>query len=193
MLYIPVAQEESGDLGSTFFEVRTAADATAFVGAIRSAVREIDASLALESVKTQTQQIDEAATQERMFAKLCSFFSLLALGLAAVGLYGLMAFSVGRRTNEIGIRMALGAQRKQVFLMVLRQSVGLVAVGIVAGLLAAIGTTRLIASELFGLKPTDPLTLGFATFFMLAVAALAAYLPARRAMKVDPMVALRYE
>ena len=193
MLYIPVAQEESGGLGSMFFEVRTAADPAAFVAAIRGAIREIDASLALEGVKTQTQQMDEAATQERMFAELCSFFSLLALGLAAIGLYGLMAYSVGRRTNEIGVRMALGAQRKQVFLMVLRQSIALVALGVVAGLLAAMATTRLIASELFGLRPADPLTLGFATFFMLAVAALAAYLPARRATKVDPMVALRYE
>jgi predicted permease len=192
MIYIPNAQQEGG-LGRTFFEVRTAGDPTAFIGAIRGAIREIDASLALESVKTETQQMDEAATQERMFAELCSFFSLLALGLAAIGLYGLMAYSVGRRTNEIGIRMALGAQRRQVFFMVLRQSVGLVAVGVVAGLLAAMAATRLIASELYGLKPTDPLTLGFATFFMLAVAALAAYLPARRATKVDPMVALRYE
>jgi predicted permease len=192
MLYIPNAQEESS-LGRMFFEIRTAGDPTAFIGAIRGAIREIDASLALESVKTQTQQMDESVTQERMFAELCSFFSLLALGLAAIGLYGLMAYSVGRRTNEIGIRMALGAQRKQVFLMVLRQSIGLVALGVVAGLLAAVATTRLIASQLFGLKPTDPLTLGFATFFMLGVAALAAYLPARRATKVDPMVALRYE
>jgi predicted permease len=192
MLYIPSAQEERVR-GRMFFEVRTAGDPTAFIGAIRGAIHEIDASLALEGVKTQTQQMEESLTQERMFAELCSFFSLLALGLAAIGLYGLMAYSVGRRTNEIGVRMALGAQRSQVFLMVLRQSVALVALGVVAGLLAAVGTTRLIASELFGLKPTDPLTLGFATFFMLAVAALAAYLPARRATKVDPMVALRYE
>jgi predicted permease len=191
MVYIPDAQEST--LGRMFFEVRTAGDPTAFIAAIRSAIREIDASLALEGVKTQTQQIDEAVTQERMFAELCSFFSLLALGLAAIGLYGLMAYSVGRRTNEIGIRMALGAQRRQVFFMVLRQSVGLVAVGVVAGLLVAMATTRLIASELYGLKPTDPLTFGFATFFMLAVAALAVYFPARRATKVDPMVALRYE
>jgi predicted permease len=192
MLYIPNAQEGRG-LGRMYFEVRTAGDPSAFVGPIRSAVREVDASLALEGVKTQTQQIAEAATQERMFAELCSLFSLLALGLAAIGLYGLMAYSVGRRTNEIGIRMALGAQPRQVFFMVLRQSVGLVAVGVVAGLLAAMAATRLIASQLYGLKPTDPLTLGFATFFMLAVAALAAYLPARRATQVDPMVALRYE
>ena len=144
-------------------------------------------------MKTQIQRIDEAVTQERMFAELCTFFGFLALGLAAIGLYGLMAYSVGRRTNEIGIRMALGAQRRQVFFMVLRQSVGLVAVGVVVGLLASMATTRLIASELYGLKPTDPLTFGFATFFMLAVAVLAVYFPARGATKVDPMVALRYE
>jgi predicted permease len=193
ILYIPVAQEESGGLGRTFFEVRTAADPTGFMPAIRSAVREIDASLALEELKTQTQQMDEAAAQERMFAELCGFFSLLALALAAIGLYGLMAYSVGRRTNEIGVRMALGAQRRQVFFMVLRQSIGLVAMGMAAGLVAALATTRLIASELFGIKATDPLTLALATFFMLAVAALAAFLPARRATNVNPMVALRYE
>ena len=192
MVYIPNAQKESS-LGRMYFEVRTAGNPTAFIAAIRSAVREIDASLALEGVKTQIQRIDEAVTQERMFAELCTFFGFLALGLAAIGLYGLMAYSVGRRTNEIGIRMALGAQRRQVFFMVLRQSVGLVAVGVVVGLLASMATTRLIASELYGLKPTDPLTFGFATFFMLAVTILAVYFPARGATKVDPMVALRYE
>jgi predicted permease len=192
MVYIPNTQEES-TLGRMYFEVRTLADPTAFVATIRSAIREIDPSLGLEGVKTQTKQIEEALSEEHMFAELCSFFGILALGLAAIGLYGLMAYSVARRTNEIGVRMALGAEPKQVLYMILQQSVGLVAVGIVAGLLLAIATTRLIASELYGLKPTDPLTFGLATFFMLAVAALAAYLPARRATKVDPMVALRYE
>jgi predicted permease len=192
MVYIPNAQEKSS-LGRMYFEVRTVADPTAFVAAIRSAIREIDPSLGLEGVKTQTKRIEEALTEEHMLAELCSFFAVLALGLAAIGLYGLMAYSVARRTNEIGVRMALGAQPKQVLYMILQQSVGLVAVGIVAGLLLAIATTRLIASELYGLKPTDPFTFGFATFFMLAVAALAAYFPARRATKVDPMVALRYE
>jgi predicted permease len=192
MVYIPNAQEEPS-LGRMYFEIRTAGDPTALVAAIRSAIREIEPSLGLEGVKTQTQLIEEALTQERLFAELCSFFGLLALALAAVGLYGLMAYSVARRTNEIGIRMALGAQRKQVLYMVIRQAVGLVAVGVAAGLLLALATTRLIASELFGLKPTDPLSLGLAAFFMLAVAVLAAYLPARRATKVDPMVALRYE
>lgn len=192
MVYIPSAQEEAS-LGRMYFEIRTAGDPTALAPAIRSAIREIDPTLGLEEVKTQTQQIEDALAQERMFAELCSFFGALALGLAAIGLYGLMAYSVARRTNEIGIRMALGAQRKQVFSMVLQQSVGLVAVGVGGGLLAALATTRLISSELYGLKPTDPVTLGLATLFMLAVAAIAAYLPARRATKVDPIVALRYE
>jgi predicted permease len=191
-VYIPYTQQEGG-VGAMYFEVRSAGDPTALVPQVRKAVHEIDPTLALAEIKTQTQMLAEALTQERLLAKLCSFFGLLALGLAGIGLYGLMAYSVVRRTNEIGIRMALGAQRKQVLYMVLRQSIGLVAVGVVAGLLAAIATTRLIASELYGLKPTDPFTFGLAAFFMLAVAALAAYLPARRATEVDPMVALRYE
>lgn len=193
LVYVPIAQQESGFLGRTYFEIRTAGDPPAFIPAIRSAIREIDPSLGLEGMKTQTQQIKETLTQERLLAELSSFFGVLALGLAAVGLYGLMAYSVAQRTHEFGIRMALGAQRKQVLFMVLQQSVRLVVVGVVAGLVAAIATTRLIASELYGLKPTDPLTFGLAAFFMLAVAALAAYFPARRATKVNPMVALRYE
>jgi predicted permease len=191
-VYLPYTQQEDG-VGAMYFEVRSAGDPLALVLEVRDTIREIDPTLAIADVKTQTQMLAEALTQERLLAKLCSFFGLLALGLAGIGLYGLMAYSVVRRTNEIGIRMALGAQRKQVLYMVLRQSIGLVAVGVVAGLLAAIATTRLIASELYGLKPTDPFTFGLAAFFMLAVAALAAYLPARRATKVDPMVALRYE
>jgi ABC-type antimicrobial peptide transport system permease subunit len=176
-----------------YFEVRTAGNPTAFIPTIRSAMRQIDPTLGLEGLKTQTQQIAEDLTQERMFAELCSLFGVVALALAAIGLYGLMAYSVARRTNEIGIRMALGAQQGQVLFMVLRQSAGLVAVGVAAGLLAAVSATRLIASELYGLKPTDPLTLAFATFFIMVVAGFAAYFPARRATKVDPMVALRYE
>jgi predicted permease len=192
MIYIPFAQEQAG-LGRMYFEVRMAGDPTAFIPTIRSATREVDPTLGLEEVKTQTQRIAEALAQERMFAELCSFFGVLALGLAGAGLYGLMAYFVSRRTNEIGIRMALGAQRKQVLYMVLRQSIGLVALGTAAGLLAAIPATKLIASELYELKATDPLTLVAGTFFLLAVAALAAYIPARRATKVDPMVALKYE
>ena len=191
-VYLPYTQQEGG-VSAMYFEVRSAGDPLALVPQVRKAIQEIDPTLALADIKTQTQMLAEALTQERLLAKLCSFFGILALGLAAIGLYGLMAYFVTQRTNEIGIRMALGAQRKQVLYMVLRQSVALVAVGVVAGLAAALATTRLIESELYGLKPTDPLTLGLAACLMLAVAALAAYLPARRATRVDPLVALRHE
>jgi predicted permease len=190
--YFPYTQAQGG-VGTMHFEVRSAGDPLALTAAARAAIREIDPNLALAEVKTQTQMMAEALTQERLLAKLCAFFGALALALAAIGLYGLMAYSVSRRTHEIGIRMALGAHRRQVLYMVLQQSLVLVAAGTVIGLVAAFATTRLIASELYGLKPTDPLTLASAAFFMLAVGAFAAYLPARRATKVDPTVALRYE
>ncbi len=190
--YLPYTQQEGG-AGAMHFEVRSVGDPLALTSAVRGAIRGIDSSLALADVKTQTQMMAEALTQERLLAKLCSFFGVLALALATIGLYGLTAYSVARRTHEIGIRMALGAHRRQILLMVLRQSVVLVAAGTVVGLLAAVASTRLIRSELYGLKPTDPLTLALAALFMLAVGAVAAYLPARRATKVDPMVALRYE
>ncbi|MGO8733510.1 MAG: ADOP family duplicated permease [Terriglobia bacterium] len=191
-VYLPYTQAEWG-VGAMHFEVRSAGDPLALISAARDAIREIDPNLALADVKTQTQMMEEALTQERLLAKLCSFFGVLALALAAIGLYGLMAYSVARRTHEIGIRMALGAHRRQILYMVLQQSVVLVAAGTVLGLLAAIATTRLIRSELYGLRPTDPLTLALAAMFMLAVGAFAACLPALRATKVDPMVALRYE
>jgi predicted permease len=192
VIYRAFAQTE-GTIGSTSFEVRTAGDPTASVPTIRTAVHEVDPNLALTGVKTQTEIMTEALAQERWLAQLSGFFGCLALVLAAIGLYGLMAYSVTRRTREIGIRMAFGARRRQVLRMVLLQSFVLVVGGAVAGLLAGIATTRLIASQLYGLRPTDPLTLGMAALLMFAVAALAAYLPARRATKVDPMVALRYE
>ena len=191
-VYLPYMQEEGG-VDAMYFEVRSAGDPMALVPEVRDTIRGIDPTLAIADLKTQTQMLAEALTQERLLAKLGGFFGILALGLVAIGLHGLMAYSVTQRTKEIGIRMALGAQRKQVLYMVLRQSVALVAVGVAVGLAAALAATRLIVSELYGLKPTDPITLGLATCFMLAVAALAAYLPARRATKVDPMVALRYE
>jgi predicted permease len=192
MAYIPYTQTQ-WPVGAMNYEVRTAGDPTGFVSAARGAVREIDPDLAVADVKTQTQLMAEALSQERLFAMLGSFFGFLALLLASIGLYGLMAYSVSRRTHEIGIRMALGAQPPQVLYMVLKRSLVLVAVGTTAGLATALGMTRLVASELYGLKPSDPLALGLATLLMLAVAALAAYLPARWAAKVDPVVALRYE
>ena len=147
----------------------------------------------LSSIRTQVEQIDQTLFQERLFAKLSSFFGLLALVLACIGIYGIMSCAVARRTNEIGIRMALGARQEDILRKVLREALVLVLVGIAIGIPIALGALRLISSMLFGLKPTDPLTLAGAIVFMLAVAAIAGYLPARRASRVDPMVALRYE
>jgi predicted permease len=192
MIYFALNQSESA-LGKTFFEVRTAGSPLAAVSTIRAAIHDLDSSLALADLKTQNQIIAEQLGNERMMAELLSLFSLLALALAAIGLYGLMAYTVTQRTNEIGIRMALGAQRNQVLVLMLRQSILLVAVGVMVGLLAGIGAARLIASQLFGLKPTDPLTFAVAALSMFAVASVAAFIPARRATQVDPMVALRHE
>ena len=124
-------------------------------------------------------------------ATLASVFGVLALGLAAVGLYGVMSYGVTRRTGEIGIRMAVGARAGDVLWLVLRGTFGLVGVGVMLGLPAAWAASRLIATMLFGLSPTDPVTVAFATAVLMLVAALAAYLPARRASRVDPIVALR--
>lgn len=138
-------------------------------------------------------QIDQTLFQERLFAKLSSFFGLLALVLACVGLYGIMSYAVARRTNEIGIRMALGAERHNILAMVMRETLIMVALGVAIGVPAALAATRVISSMLYDLKPTDPLTITVSASVMITVAAFAGYLPARRASRVDPMVALRYE
>jgi len=156
-------------------------------------MHEVDNNLPLFDVKTQTQQADESLSVERLFATLSSFFGILALLLACIGLYGVMSYGVARRTNEIGIRMAMGASAPRVTGMVMRETMWVVLIGVAIGLGAALAGTRLIASMLFGLAATDALTISFAVLTMVSVAAVAGYLPARRASKVDPMVALRYE
>jgi ABC-type antimicrobial peptide transport system permease subunit len=128
-----------------------------------------------------------------LIARRSTCFGLLAALLACIGIYGLMSYAVTRRTNEIGIRMALGAERSGVLWMVMRESLMLVAVGVVIGIPVALAATRLVSSVLYGLKATDPMTITVSALVMIPVAALAGYLPARRAAKVDPMVALRYE
>jgi len=175
------------------FIVRTSGDPTVMIGPIREAVHEVDGNLPMFDVKTQSRQADDSLAQERLFATLSSFFGVLALLLACVGLYGVMSYGVARRTNEIGIRMALGASAARVTRMVMRETMVVVGVGLVIGLGAAVAVTRLVAAMLFGLAPTDPLTISLAVLLMIGVAALAGYLPARRASRVDPMVALRYE
>lgn len=138
-------------------------------------------------------QIDEFLVQERLVGTLSGFFDGLVLLLACIGLYGVMSYTVVRRTNEIGIRMALGAQPRKILWRVLRETLGMIVIGLALGLPAALAATRLASNLLFGVTPTDPMTICLATFTMLAVGLFAGYLPARRASRVDPMVALRYE
>ncbi|HMG76364.1 MAG TPA: ABC transporter permease [Pyrinomonadaceae bacterium] len=191
-------QELNGMRGATF-EVRTTGDPTAAVAAVRQAVREVDANLPLNSVKTQIEQADETLRMERLFAKLMTLFGLLAQQLAAIGLFGVLAYAVSRRTHEIGIRMALGAERGDVLKMILLQGMTLALIGVGLGLAGAYVLTRYLESQLnlqsmlYGVKVNDPLTYGVIAAGLTLVAAVACYIPARRATKVDPLVALRYE
>jgi len=189
--------QELGAVGSLTFEVRTVGDPTSSVAAIRQAVREVDGNLPLNNLRTQMEQADETLSMERLFARLLSLFGLLAQQLAAIGLYGVMAYSVSQRTREIGIRMALGAQTGDVLKMVVGQGMLLAVLGMVLGLAGAYALTRWLRSTmvetLYGVGVSDPLTYSLAALLLMAAALAACYIPARRAMKVDPMVALRYE
>jgi ABC-type antimicrobial peptide transport system permease subunit len=137
--------------------------------------------------------VDESLLRDRLMATLSGFFGVLALLLASIGLYGILSYGVASRTNELGIRMALGAQTRHVLLLVLREAVVLVLVGMAVGLPFVFMATRFAKTLLFGLKPADPVSVGLAALLMFVVALIAAYLPSRRATKVDPLVALRYE
>jgi predicted permease len=174
-------------------EVRATGDPTGLTAEVRAAIQGIDANLPITDMTPLSQQVDDSLVQQRAFSGLTGFFGILGLVLACVGLYGIMAYSVTRRTKEMGIRMALGAQRSEVLWMVLRQTLLLIGVGIAIGVPLALAAARLIASQLYGLKPSDPFTIIFAALVMAGVGLLAGFVPARRAAKVDPMVALRYE
>jgi ABC-type antimicrobial peptide transport system permease subunit len=160
---------------------------------LRQAIRETNQNLPIDDVVSLSDHIGRSLVQQKLVARLATFFGLLALLLACVGLYGVMSYGVARRTNEIGIRMALGARGRSVLWLVLREGLVLVAIGLVIGLVAASALTRTAESLLYELKPNDPLTIALATVLLAAVALLAGYLPARRASRVDPMVALRDE
>ena len=172
--------------------VRTAGNASSVIAAIRHQFQTIDRNLFLD-VRTMYRQLDDSVFFQRFLAMLSVAFSLLALLLACVGLYGVMAYSVSRRTNEIGIRMALGAGRGSVIIMVITETMRLVGTGVLIGLVAAWAATRLIASALFGLSPMDPMTIVSAILVLGSVALLSGFVPSRRAAKVDPVVALRHE
>src|SRR5262249_23249638 len=154
--FVPYAHMSGKNASPANFVVRFTGTEAAITAAVRATAREIDAGLPLTNLRSQVAQIDRLFTQERLFAQLCSVFGALALVLSAVGLYGLMSYAVLRRTGEIGLRMALGARPSNVLAMILRESITLVAIGIVAGLAAAWGATRWVSSMLFGLSSTDP-------------------------------------
>jgi len=175
------------------FALRTMGDPLALVGTVREVVHQADPRLPVSHVRTQQAEIDHQVRQETMLAELCTAFAVLALTIACVGLYGTISYTVARRTGEIGIRMALGAQRGPVLWMVLREVVVLAAVGLTVSVPIALGTSRFVASFLFGMKPNDPLALGLAVMVLLLAALLAGGVPARRAAQIDPMTALRHE
>jgi predicted permease len=186
-VYIPLQD------GQAYFAVRTSTTPEALIPEVRRVVASFDENLPLFDVRTQTHTIDRLLFNERLVAQLSSLFGGLALILACVGLYGLLSYEVARRTREIGIRTALGAQRREIFRLVLSQGLILAVAGALVGIGAAIGVTRYLGSLLYGVRATDPATFVIIAFLLIAVAVLACYIPSRRATRVDPMVALRYE
>jgi predicted permease len=189
-MYVPFRQHFQH---SMTFAVRGLGDPEPLIASLREAVEGIDPNVPLYGIRTQVEQVSQAMQQERLFAHLLVSFGGLALFLACLGLYGRLAYSVSGRIPEIGLRMALGAQRRDVAGMILRESLAPVALGIATGLGAAAAATQLIESLLFGIEPNDPLTLAGSVLVLAFCAAIAAWLPARRAARVDPMTALRYE
>jgi predicted permease len=193
MIYLPLAQKRDRLLGQLTLAVRAEGRPTELIAATINEIRGAGSDILITNIASFNEQIDQSLVRERLVATLSLFFGALALLLACIGLYGVMSYDVARRTHEIGVRMALGASSRRVMRLVLRETLLWVALGSALGLGAALATTRWVESLLFGLKPHDPLTIGLAAIVLLAVAAVAAYLPARRASRVDPMAALRRE
>jgi ABC-type antimicrobial peptide transport system permease subunit len=181
------------DVGGLTYQIRTHAPEATLIPALRRIIQQADPDLPMIGIRTEREQIDATMQMERTLATLTTSFGVLALLLASVGIYGIMAYSVAQRTNEIGIRLALGARPVQVRSMILRESTWLTAGGIVVGVGAALGLTRLVKSMLYGVTPNDPVTLAAGVALLLAVALVATWIPARRAASVQPMEALRHE
>jgi macrolide transport system ATP-binding/permease protein len=174
-------------------EIRTDGSAKTLAGSLPAIFYSLDRSVTITGIRSLREQVDESLHSDRLIAALCAAFSILALVLTCVGLYGALAFNLARRTSEIGIRMALGANQRDIFRLVVGQGLRLTIAGLILGIVAALGTGSLLGSMLFAVKQTDPLTFLGVSIALLCAAALACYIPARRAMRVDPMVALRYE
>jgi predicted permease len=190
--YMPISQIDEPS-GVFRYAIRTANDPKAMTEAVRNAIKEVDPALPVDNIRTLDSLIDNTINNEIIIAKLSSFFGILALVLASIGLYGVMSYMIAGRTRELGLRIALGAQRGTVLGMVMKECMILVAIGIVVGIPSAIAVSRVITSMLYGLKPYDPLAMTTVVILLSIVGAFAGFIPARRATKVDPMVALRYE
>jgi predicted permease len=192
-VYRPILQVQDPAAFTATIHIRTTGDPAPLTAQVRQMIAQIDDKLPIYDVTTMNDQASETLDRDRLLAQLVSFFGALALILACIGLYGVMAHGVVRRTNEIGIRMALGAGRGNIAWMVLRETLYLVLAGLLIGVPAALIGARFISAQLFGMSPTDPVTLIAAALILTLVALLAGYLPARRASRVNPLTALRYE
>jgi len=191
MIFHPLLQEVSP--ASLVLHVRTTGGAGSSIPSILRQIQAIDPDVLVTDVRTLPQVVQRQLRHDRMFATLASFFALVAVVLGAIGIYGMVAYRAAHRTTEIAVRMALGAERRQVLWLVTRETIAVIGTGIAIGLLAAFPATRLIQSELFGLQPSDPITIACAGSLLLTVGALAAFLPARKAVATEPMPALRME
>ena len=190
--YMPLSQA-THEVLAVNLELRTASAPGPLADSVRGTVRQFDANILVDSVRTLDDLVDDSVSEEIATAKLSSLFAGLALLLACIGLYGLLSYAVAGRTREIGLRMALGANRGNLLWLVMREALVMVAVGVAVGLPAAVACSRALRSMLFEVSAADPLSLAGSVLLLGAVALAAAYLPARRATRIDPMVALRYE
>jgi putative ABC transport system permease protein len=175
------------------FAIRTASDPLDVAMAVRQAVHQVDNDQPVIQLRSMQEVISESIWRQHVSASLLGIFAAIALVLAAVGIYGVISYSISRRTHELGIRSALGATRRDVLELVLRDGLRLTLIGVVAGIILAFGLTRTLRSLLFGVTSTDPVTFAGMVVLLVTTALLACYIPARRATRVDPMVALRYE
>ena len=192
-IYVVDTQKQWPSMLNMRVALRTKVEPASMTESVREAIHSLDPELPLAKVATLTTLVDDSLSQPRFAMLLLASFGVLALLLASIGMYGVISYSVMQRTQEIGIRIALGAERRKVFAMVLGQGARLAGLGIAIGLVAALGLTRIMASFLFGVRPTDPLTFAAVSLLLVLIALLACYLPARRATRVDPMVALRHD
>ena len=192
-VYLPSTQKFNYPLAEMTFFLRTAGNPLAYASTVRQIVRQSDARIPVTDLGTQAGQIDEELSSQILFARLCSGFAVLALVIAGVGLYGTLSYNIARRTGEVGIRMALGAQRRTVVWMVLREVLLLAGGGLAFGIPIALGTSKLVGSLLYQVKPNDPAALAAAMGIIVSAALLAGFIPAYRASRIDPMDAVRHE